>query len=534
MYRFCIKKIRMRFALSLIVTLSIMPECECEKSFSLDGAIRSALENNPDIQVQGYAVASMRGQLRSTTGATDVSVGLASSYGQNVTPYDYSPTLQAAGYSYDGIETDTAKLSVWAQKLFDFGLRGTLSFSYENSTTDYLDDGSTSPAYESLGYPYTYHYGGFDLNFSLPILKSFRNSLVKKDIELSRIFLERQECELNERIAGTVLSVSDAYWEYVLQSLRYEESLRSNDRIGERRASLSKRVDAGLATRNEMIEFDANGIKNGADVLLLKLSVQNARSALMRLIGEELDYSSALVPLDVFPDDFKPGTSLTAEGLRAMFPVELALRSRLDLKVLEEQLLSAQAQLDIARVNSLPDVSTDLAIGYRGVARGDSMSDALGSVSENVRGLSVTGTLSIPFVPSNNYGKGKVDSAMAQLNQAKVLVEAKRRDVAAELECTILALLNYRAALENAHESMLMYGTLISGEQRRFDAGLITVDSLYEMEEKYLGAKNLYYGTYKSYLFTILRLKYCSGTLVALSDGDGGSFGMERIYAISE
>lgn len=510
-----------------------MPYCVGEESLSLDSAIRLALEKNPDIQVQGYAVLSMRGQLRTTMGATDVSLGLSSSYGQNLTPYDYSETLQAAGYTYDGVETNTAKMSVWAQKLFEFGLQGTLSFNYENSTTDYLKDGSTSPAYEAQGYPYTYNYGGFDLNFSLPILKSFRNSLVKKNIELSRIYLERQECQLNEQIAGTVLSVSDAYWNYVLQYLQYEEMLRSNARLSERKESLSKRVGAGLATQSDMIEFNANSTRNNTDVLLTKLAVQNARTALWKLIGGDSGPSLGMIPLDVFPGDFKPQSAPTVEDLRSLFPVDGALRDRLDLKILEGQLLSAQAQLDIAKVNSLPDVSTNLSIGYRGVAEGDSMSDAFGSVTDNVRGLNVTGTLSIPLSPSNNYGKGKVDSAMAQLNQAKVLVDAKRKDVAAEIDCTILALLNYRIALENAYEAMSLYGTLITGEQKRFDAGLVTVDSLYTMEEKYLAAKNLYYSTYKSYLFTILQLKYYSGTLVALSDGDGGSFGMERIYAIS-
>ena len=59
-----------------------------------------------------------------------------------------------------------------------------------------------------------------------------------------------------------------------------------------------------------------------------------------------------------------------------------------------------------------------------------------------------------------------------------------------------------------------MQKQLYENEKRRFDAGLITVDDMFNQDSKYLIAETQYYSIMTDYLQCVMEYKYYTGNMV--------------------
>ena len=72
----------------------------------------------------------------------------------------------------------------------------------------------------------------------------------------------------------------------------------------------------------------------------------------------------------------------------------------------------------------------------------------------------------------------------------------------------------YKNSVKNADEVLDLQKILYENEQKRFNAGLITVDNLLSQDEKYISAENSYYKVLINYLLAVLEYKYYTADLI--------------------
>ena len=65
----------------------------------------------------------------------------------------------------------------------------------------------------------------------------------------------------------------------------------------------------------------------------------------------------------------------------------------------------------------------------------------------------------------------------------------------------------YKKSVQKADELLDLQKKLYENEQKRFNAGLITVDDLLAQDEKYIDAENSYYQVLVNYLISVLEYK---------------------------
>ena len=94
------------------------------------------------------------------------------------------------------------------------------------------------------------------------------------------------------------------------------------------------------------------------------------------------------------------------------------------------------------------------------------------------------------------------------------MVNQARQQLASQLKETVYRLNEYYNQVISANESLKMQKQLYENEKRRFAAGLITVDDIFNQDSKYLSAQTQYYRIMTDYLQCVMEYKYCTGTMV--------------------
>lgn len=505
---------------------------------SLAQALSCALDNNSSIQMKAYGVAGARGLLKQAIAPTDISLGASVKYGHTVSPIDENDTdnnYSDYGIIAEDVTSDSVETGVWARKLFRMGLTAKLSVSMSRMDEEASSPGYAVPdSYTYLSDPEARNYGGAELELSLPLLKAFGDSIAGKNIEAAGYYLEQQEMELEDSISRVVMSVSDAYWNYTIAYMQHANLTETASRLKEREKNLETLVAAGVAAKTEMAWMKANIAKNNTGIILARNAMRESLSKLETLMGLSFDKTGSITePSDVFSDNLDRTAEWDIDGSVSDEFIRQSVAKRLDVKAVEKQLRAAESQMQIAKINSRPDLNVIMTSGYTGTSYDSSTESYFSSLGENVRGINCSAGLYFSMdIPNNKNGSHEFSEA--QYNQAKLRLESKLRDAYIETRQTYENLSDCLEALVNSFEVAKLHATLVQGEQKRFDAGFVTVDRLYDLEEQYASARSQYYNSFRSYLMTILLIRYYSGSLAGVDDGTDNGFSMDSLYRLPE
>ncbi len=508
-----------------------------EEGVTLRSSIEYALKNNEAIQAKGQAVAIARGRLKETVAPLDAAVGARLALDRTVTPIDEDDVENSAASDTILLDGDTAQsLSsrLWVEKLFKFGLDAKVSLVSDRTNEKYgVAKGSIPVGREYAFDPAARTYAGADVELSLPILKAFDDSLAAKNIAAAGFYLEQQELELEDLIGATILDVADAYWNYAVAFMQHRALEESASRLRSREKNLAAMVAAGVASKTETIWMKANIARKDTDIILAKAALQTAFVALARLMGLPADrVAEPAPPADVFPEGL-----VVADAAKLVAwedgRVRRAVLDRPSIKALQKQVDIAETRMAAAGIASRPDIEVFASAGYRGTVYDDAAYSSVAAFTENVRGLDYSvGVLFNLSVPNNKTGT--YDACVAQHRQAALNLDAGIRNAIIGTRQAFANYADYLDALRNALEVVRLHASLIEGEQKRFDAGLITVDDLYGLEEQYVMVRSQFYASFRAYLTTVLNLKYYVGSLVGIDDARRNDFSIERLYRMPE
>ena len=505
-----------------------VPEAK-EKRLTLNDAIALAVENNYDLTNQRYAVAAARGQYHQATGDLDVQLGTQAEYSMSQNPVDQRDTRYVYSYSFlmpkanYGVYSDNTLQhqtsgSIFAKKLFSFGLEAKLSYTLrrERDIPKYsygknFDTKNNSKYQEEDGR----NVGQIALELSLPLFKSFTNSMTAMKIKAAKENLDAMESALLDSIAQTIIDASNDFWNYYMAQRNVELLEDLQKKSEQRTANMQVLIQSGARSRNDLLAMQVNELENRRRLQEARMDFDQAKIQLMTSIGVS-DFDSVGLPQSPFETvDFTkvkpPEQKETNQGLIAYLE-----DNRPDLKALKRKTESCLLKVKMAKADRLPDANFNLGLGTTGTTYSNNVGEFLFSPFWNVRGLDLNGSASVSIMLGNRAKKGAVEEAEAEYNSSVNEYNKAKNALSLQILTAAQKLATCKSQVDDADKILNLQKTLYENEQQRFRAGLITVNNLIEQDQKYLLAVSSYCQVFINYMNAILEYKKASGELISL------------------
>ena len=512
-------RLTLLFLLLFFIPQMLICQESMESTITLEEAVKLALENNYEIKKQEYALQLARSQYRQAKGIFDVELGAEGAYSLKQNPVDENdPNYKVRDYGNDislsspnSISHQTSA-SIFVQKLFSFGLNTKLSYTLkrEKNKPGYIYS-NNFPEELKPADAEARNYGIVSLEFSLPLFKSFKNSISELKLENAENYIEQMSSALDDTISKTILEVSQKYYNYFLAYNNLELVTALQTKIEERNKNLDSLIKAGVRSRNDSLAMQVNTLENQRSLQNAQIKFQNAKTELMTALG--------LSDLDLLPPPDKTSFPVINPGDTAFISpekikrenLEQVISSRNDILSLKKSLEAAERKLKIAEVDSLPDAKLGFGIGVTGTSYSDNFGKLFGAGFTNIRGADVSGSLGLDIKLGNNSKKGAEEQALIEYNSILADYNNALDSLVKQVRNAAEKISIYKKAVQNADEVLALQKNLYENEQKRFNAGLITVDSLMTQDEKYISAENSYYQVLINYLLAVLEYKYYTG-----------------------
>jgi HAE1 family hydrophobic/amphiphilic exporter-1 len=463
-----------------------MPESYVERmkaegailELSLADAIRLALTNNLEIEIENYNEDLNRERVFGTRGFYDPV--LSFSLGWNSLERANTRTLDA------GLNVATTIFKNWniaAALEQNFKTGGALSLNFGNNRFTTNDNFTfINPQYSS----------SFDIRFTQPLLRGFRQTQTERQIKLFNLDVDISDSQFKQRVSDIISQVESQYWELVYAIENYETLRRSLELAIVQYRNNRKRVDIGVMAPIEITSSRAEVAAREQDMITSRVQIISAQNALKGYVAP--DPRDNLWSLTLIPTGRPSAENITITLDQA---IQTALEKRPELEQIRFQL--DKNEIDRAYYKKDGKWAVDLQLGL--VSRG---------TAGQVFGREINGE----FVPGGDQPApdhplfGNFSNAWSQTFQwdfpdfiAGVNVEVPLRNRANEANLASVALTERQllsqtkntqqlitVEVRNAYESIAvqkeaMEAAILArelaeeqlrGENKRFEAGLST------------------------------------------------------------
>lgn len=492
------------------------------EKFTLQQAIEIALQNNYDIQKQRLALKTAKAQYSQARGSLDIEAGAQAQYSMKQNPVDEDdPNYTVSSSGFEIATTDNALSqqvggSLYLKKLFSFGLETRLSYTVQGAKSTpeyeyksaYLEAGGTK--FDEGKFR---NNGEIALELSLPLFKSFKDSLTSLQIEAAKDYIEQMEFALSDTISQTILSVSAQYWKYLLAVKNVAQLETMQKQIEERNESMDSLIRAGVRSRNDLLAMQVNVNENRR--ALQEASVQRNQAKMELATSLGLTDSSLIGEMeDSFSElELQSIEIPTTEDLTDSYFAKIT-ENRTDLKALKKRVDMAEKSVRLSEVDRRPDANLNFGIGASGAAYSDDFGKTLSSGFTNVKGVNINGSLSVSAKLGNHAKKGANEQAQSEYETALTDYNKAKNTLVLQIKNSAEKLSVYKNLVSDADKVLSLQKNLYENERKRFNAGLITVDSLLTQDQKYISAELSYYQVLINYLQAILEFKYYTAQMV--------------------
>lgn len=515
----------------------------------IDRLLQMALENNYDIQLQKAAILGAAGQLRQVKGALDLNVGADTDYSLSNSPVDsddpsssssYSPiysseylesyTQSTPTFYTENTQNQRVSASVFAQKKFAFGLNSKLTFSlqrdlgkgeysYNDAFMQEISNGMT----KKIEDPTAKNTGTIGLEMTLPLLKSFGNSILEKNISAAEDNYKKMNYLLEDTVSKTILNVTSAYSKYLIAYSNLTQSQIMLETMKERTQDIERLMKAGLRSKSDLLMMQVNICDTERNIATYKTQLASARLELLNLTGADDTLELGEPVLEVTESFFEEYKLPDMEEFTEE-RIEQIADKRPSILALRESLKAAEENLSAARADRKMDIDLKFGIGVTGTRYGNEFDKFISANMRNVKGADIKGGVGIQARIGNNEKKGAVDNAEADVKTARIHLEREKNNLATQLKNSAESLYNYHETASGAKNTLELQKELYDSELKRFKAGLITTTDFINQDTKYLQAQRSYNEVLSNYFLEILNFKYFSGELVEISDTGVNSF----------
>lgn len=311
--------------------------------WTLRDAVLSALENNPDIEIERTNVRQAGFDLLAAEGVYDP----VSTQG-----FSYTSSGSPNTRPFSGVGSNQSSLTRKAL-VFNFGHQGLIYKSGGNYQINFNNTRSSSnfSLFSSQYDP--------QLSFSItqPLMRNYKIDPNRRQIQISRKRLDLSDAVFRQRAIEIISRVQQAYWDLAF-AIKDEEIQRDAVRLAETQLSNNKRqVEVGTLAPIDVVSAATQLESRRQQVFAAMNSVAQAENALKNLtLGQSNAdlWSAQVVPVESF--DAKPVTLPLADAQK------LAVENRPELKQFALQKDINQTNTEFFRNQAKPRI--DLVGGY--------------------------------------------------------------------------------------------------------------------------------------------------------------------------
>ncbi|HWO01456.1 MAG TPA: TolC family protein [Blastocatellia bacterium] len=467
-------------------------------TLTLFDAVKLALQNNREIEVERISVQQANYDVLTARGAQDITLGAASFYEHRVV---------AAGSVLVGgpngtLTTRSANWDFNAQQLLPTGALWTAQFANVRSDTNSVFN-SLNPQYSTL------------LNFQIrqPVLRSFALDDARRRIKVANRRLDLSDSQFRQKAIEIVSRVQRSYWDLVFGLREVQIQREAVDLARAQRERNSRMVDQGQLAPIELVSVDVELERRRENVLTALEVVTRAENAVKQLIFPDRSsdaWNKAIIPSET--PDLKAVSLKLDEALAAAFAnrTELAQSNvqqeinKIDTKYFANQTkpavdliasytttglagtqvtsngspFTATTDLLVNRVNTLselaglPPLVVPRSTGLPGFLLGGYGQSLSNLFSNDFRTFRVGVSFSFPV--GNRTAEGLLGRSLAEGRKIGAQRKILEQSIEAEVRNALQSVEMGRERVETARASREAAEKQLQSEQRRFDAGLST------------------------------------------------------------
>lgn len=459
---------------------------------SLAEAIQATLAQQPGVEISRQQVLQRSGDLESATGRFDWVVG--SVFSQEV---KHTPTGASAPFPSEERQ-EVAIYGLGAAKQ----LRSGISINPQLSVVD---------AQNSLTSPKPVSQSDLSLTITVPLLRGLGSKVAAAEETAARAANDAQQQLARYQLERIVYETTQAYWN-CLAARRYRDLLLDSARRAERILEVVEVMARGgeldVAQRNQARALVSSRRAQSEEGELTYFLSRQSLALSMGLGGMQL--ASAPEAAGEFPATITP--EQVAVALNEKYVSE-ALQRRGDYLAVELAHDAQQALLAQAKGDLKPRLDFKLRVGYTGDdRRADNWRPAY-SVSNDLAGTNVLGSLALEWPTANHVARGAFVSQRARTEEARLNITQAANGVTSSVLIALETLRKTLAEIEQSSRAVEAYRQTVAQTTEKVNAGEASINELIDVEDRYAEARRGHIATLRTYVVTLAQLRLLTGTL---------------------
>ena len=442
-------------------------------TLSLNDAIRTALQNNNDIEVARDDVRYSEQVLRSLQGVYDPVFSITPQLIRNVTPQTSS--LGGAGAAGTTSNT-TLNLSPSLTKLFSTG-GGNYTLSFANSRN------STSSTRSSLT---PFYSSNLSLQFTQPLLRNRSIDANRHSIRVQKKRLEQTDSDFRVRTISIISQVQAAYWNLVFALRNQQNQLDSLTLSRQNMRNIEAQISAGAKAPLDRAQVQTDIATRETNLFLATQDVSIAENSLKQLMLRDTasrQWSAQITPTDSPAFDEAPvNLAASLDEARKNRPELKKLNLQKDISGLDIQYYKNQTkpQADLTgtvATTGLAGSACTTVTNPLCIAPPTNLVGGYGKDISNLAGLStnnITVGVTISFPLHNQTAEANLAGARIQQEQLQAsyrsqdqAIEMDVRNAAQAVDTAQKRVVTSRHARESAEQQL-------AGEQKLYEVGRST------------------------------------------------------------
>ncbi len=457
-------------------------------TLSLNDAIRTALQNNNDIEVARDDVRYSEQVLRSLEGVYQPVFAITPQLIRNVTPQTSS--LGGAGAAGTTSNT-TLNLSPSLSKSFAKG-GGFYTLSFANSRN------STSSTRSSLT---PFYSSNLSLQFTQPLLRNRSIDANRHSIRVQKKRLEQTDSDFRARTITIISQVQSAYWNLVFALRNQQNQLDSLSLSRQNMRNIEAQISAGAKAPLDRAQVQTDIATRETNLFLATQNVSIAENSLKQLMLKDTasrQWSAQITPTDSPAFDEVP-VNLTAS-------LDEARKSRPELRRLNLQKEISGLDIQYFKNQTKPQADLTGTIATTGLAGtacttitnpqcvapptnlvGGYLKDLSNLAGLSTNNITVGVTISFPL--HNQTAEANLAGARIQQEQLQAsyrsqeqAIEMDVRNAAQSVDTAQKRVVTSRHARESAEQQL-------AGEQKLYEVGRSTTFLLLERQNALTAAR---------------------------------------------
>jgi outer membrane protein len=515
-------------------------------ALTLFDAVKTALQQNRDIEVERINVRQAEYDLFAARGLADISLGASSFYEHRTVPVG---SLLAGGAN-GTLTTKTLNYDFSAQQLLPTGAQWLAGLT--NSRADGNSQfASLNPQYNTA----------LSVQIRQPILRNFSIDDARRRIQIARRRLDLSDSQFRQKAIDIVARVQRSYWDLVFALRDVQIQLESVELAKTQLERNRRMVNEGSLAPIELVSVEAELEKRNENVLSATETVTRAENALKQLMLGERESSvwgQPIIPTEA------PDLQATNIGLNDAVAAAIANRpelaqnnlqqemNRVEVKFLDNQTkpqvdliasytttglsgariltpnpFTATTGLLVDRVNALSGIT---GLPPLVIPPSPPLPDfLLGGYGQSLRNLfsndfrTFRFGVALNFPLKNRTAEGQLGRAVAEGRKTSAQRKTIEQTIEVEVRNTLQSVETGRRRVETARASREAAQKQSESEQRRFEAGISTTYFVLERQNALSEAQGRELKAMTDYSKALSELQRVMGTTLSSANVEVGS-----------